>query len=311
MKPPGVIANARARRAGRDARLGERLRRHLPAEFIHFTRDSDELDDALARLRALGVEHVVLVGGDGTVGGTLTPLVEAWGEGPLPRVSLVAGGTVNTIAHSLGAHASAEQVVQRILEDVPPRLDSVRPLVRAEPDTGPTRAGLIFANGVAARWLERYYEGDELGPVAAAALVGRIASSAIFRTRLARQLFDPRSIQISIDGVRLDDAHEFTVAGASSVRDIGLGFKPFLSAGTDLERFHFLHSAASATRLSVELPALRMGIHGRRSCLRHHAARRVELRFGTPEPWSMDADLYPPTTALRLSAWAPIRFVSY
>lgn len=310
MKPPGVIANARARRAGRDARLGERLRRHLPAEFIHFTRDSDDLDDALARLHALGVEHVVLVGGDGTVGGTLTPLIEAWGEGPLPRVSLVAGGTVNTIAHSLRAHASAEQVVQRILEDTPPRLDSVRPLVRAEPESGPARSGLIFANGVAARWLERYYEGDELGPVAAAALVGRIAGSALFRTRLAHDLFAPRPIEIAIDGARLD-AHEFTIAGASSVRDIGLGFRPFLSAGTDLERFHFLYSAASAARLSVELPALRMGIHGRRSCLRHHPARSVELRFARPEPWSMDADLYPPTSGLRLSAWAPIRFVSY
>jgi hypothetical protein len=64
-------------------------------------------------------------------------------------------------------------------------------------------------------------------------------------------------------------------------------------------------------RLSVELPALRMGVHGRGSCLRHHPARQVELRFGTPEPWSMDADLYPPTKAVRLSARAPLRFVSY
>jgi diacylglycerol kinase (ATP) len=311
VKPPGVIANARARRAGRDARLGEKLRRHLPAEFVHFTRDLDEVDDALAGLHALGVEHVVLVGGDGTVGGTLTPLVAAWGEDPLPRISLVAGGTVNTIAHSLDAHASADQVVQRILEDTPPRLDSVRPLVRAEPESGPARAGLIFANGVAARWLERYYEGDELGPVAAAALVGKIASSALFRTRLARQVFAPRTIDITIDGTRLDNAHEFTIAGAASVRDIGLGFRPFHTAGTDAERFHFLYSAASAARLSVELPALRLGLHGRNSCLRHHPARRVELRFGTPEAWSMDADLYPPTQALRLSAWAPIRFVSY
>ena len=95
------------------------------------------------------------------------------------------------------------------------------------------------------------------------------------------------------------------------VRDIGLGFRPFLSAGTDPERFHFLYSAATASRLSVELPALRFGFHGPTSCLHHHPARRVELRFETPEPWSVDADLYPPASVLRLSAWAPIRFVSY
>ena len=45
---------------------------------------------------------LVLVGGDGTIGGTLTPLVEKWGSEPLPRIAVVAGGTVNTIAHSLG-----------------------------------------------------------------------------------------------------------------------------------------------------------------------------------------------------------------
>ncbi|MEX2208901.1 MAG: diacylglycerol kinase family protein [Myxococcota bacterium] len=310
MKPPGVIANARARRSGRDARLVERLRRHLPAEYVHFTHDASEVDAALARLHALGIEHLVLVGGDGTVGGTLTPLVARYGESPLPRVSLVAGGTINTIAHSLDAHASAEQTVRRILEDTPPRLDSVRPLIRVEPDTGPARGGLIFANGVGARWLERYYQGDELGVVAAAGLVGRIAASALLRRRLARELFAARAIEISVDAARLD-ARAFTVAGAASVRDVGLGFRPFLSAGTDPERFHFLYSAATAARLSVELPALRLGFHGPTSCLHHYPARTVELRFEVPEPWSIDADLYPPATRLRLSAWAPIRFISY
>lgn len=310
MKPPGVIANARARRAGRDSRLGERLRRHLPAEYVHFTRDASEVEAALARLHALGIEHLVLVGGDGTVGGTLTPLIARFGESPLPRVSLVAGGTINTIAHSLDAHAGAEQTVRRILEQAPPRLDTVRPLIRVESDSGPARAGLIFANGVAARWLEQYYQGDELGVVASASLVGRIAASALLRGRLARSLFAPRAVEISVDGTPLD-ARAFTVAGASSVRDVGLGFRPFLTAGTDPERFHFLYSAASAARLSVELPALRLGFHGPTSCLHHHPARRVELRFESPEPWSIDADLYPPATELRLSAWAPIRFISY
>ena len=305
-----MIVNARARRAGRDGRLGERLRRVMPAEFVHFTRDPAELDAALARLQELGVEHLVLVGGDGTVGGTLTPLVARYGESPLPRVSLVAGGTINTIAHSLGAHASALQTVTRILEGEPPRLDSVRPLIRVEPDVGPTRAGLIFANGVAARFLEHYYQGDDLGVVAAATLVGRIATSALLRTGLSRELFAPREIEISVDGSPLD-ARAYTVAGASSVRDVGLGFRPFLSAGADPERFHFLYSAASAPRLSLELPALRLGFHGPTSCLHHHPARSVELRLAAPEPWSMDADLYPPATTLRLSAWAPIRFISY
>ena len=310
MKPPGVIVNARARRAGHDPRLAQRLLRHLPEEFVHFTYNADDLAHALSTLRELAIEDLVLVGGDGTIGGTLTPLVEKWGDEPLPRIAVVAGGTVNTIAHSLGAHAAADQVVERILAERPPREESVRCLVRVEPAQGPTRAGLIFGNGVAARWLELYYQGEDLGPVAAGALVFRIALSAVAGSKLAHQLFEPCSVEITVDGAKLD-AHELTIGGAASVRDVGLGFRPFLSAGTDPGSFHFLHTAASAARLCAELPALRLGWYGPRSCLRHHRARVVEMRFGAPEPWSMDADLYPATDAIRLSAWAQLRFAAY
>lgn len=310
MKPPGVIVNARARRAGRDPRLALRLRRHLPDEFVHFTHTADDLAHALDALFDLGIEDLVLVGGDGTIGGTLTPLVERWGDSPLPRVAVVAGGTVNTIAHSLGAHAAADQVVERILSERAPREETERSLVRVEPAQGPTRAGLIFGNGVAARWLELYYQGDDLGPVAAGTLVFRIALSALAGSALATRLFEPRGVEIRVDGVKLD-ASTFTVSGAASVRDVGLGFRPFLSAGTDSGTFHFLHTSASAAQLCTELPALRLGWYGPRSCLRHHRARVVEMRFAAPEPWSIDADLYPPTESLRLSAWARLRFAAY
>ena len=64
--------------------------------------------------------------------------------------------------------------------------------------------------------------------VAAAGLVGRIAASGLLRTRLARELFAPRAIEIAVDGAPLD-ARAFTIAGAASVRDVGLGFRPFLT----------------------------------------------------------------------------------
>src|SRR5262249_24085648 len=145
----------------------------------------DDLDRALTRLRDLGVEQLLLVGGDGTVGGTLTPLLRIWGRAALPAVTVTAGGTVNTIAHSLAAELSPEATLMRLLAGARPALDVTRPLVWVEPEDAPPRAGLIFVNGVAARWLELYYEGEVLGPRAAAALVGRVARSALTGTRLA------------------------------------------------------------------------------------------------------------------------------
>lgn len=310
MKPPGVIVNARARRARMDRSLGERLGRLLPDEYLCFTESLDDLDRGLARLRDLGVEQLLLVGGDGTVGGTLTPLVRIWNGVPLPAVTLTPGGTVNTIATSLEAKLGPEATLMRLLDGARPALDATRPLVWVEPEDAPPRAGLIFVNGVAARWLELYYEGDELGPRAAAALVGRIARSALTGTRLARELFEAHRVAILVDGEHVE-VERFTVMGAASVRDIGLGFQPFRSAGTDPARIHFLHTDAGALRVCLELPAQRLGIPTPASCLEHHSAKSVELRFAEPEPWSVDADLYAPTLALHVSAGPAVRFVSY
>ena len=310
MKPPGVIVNARAQRASRDRSLRERLERLLPAEYVHFTSCVAEAETALVRLRERSIEQLLLVGGDGTVGGTLTPLVRLFEGGPLPAVTLALGGTVNTIAKSLEARSGAELTLRRMLDEAPPRLDRVRALISAKPDVGEPRVGLIFVAGVAARWLELYYEGDELGPRAAAGLVARIARSALLGTRLARELFESRRVAIQLDREPLA-AERFTVMGAASVRDIGLGFRPFRSAGAHPDRMHFLYTDAGAARVCVELPGQRLGLPVPGTCLRHFSPREVELRFAAPEPWSIDADLYPAASQLRLGAGPALRFVSY
>lgn len=313
MKPPGVLVNGRARRASRDRSLPERLRKLVPDEYVHSTGSAEELGAAIERLRKLEVERILLVGGDGTVGGTLTPLVGAFRAAglPLPAVTLTRGGTINTIARSLEASRPADDALARLLDQAPPRLDSVRPLVQVEPEGAPARLGMIFVSGVAARWLELYYEGDDLGPGAAAALVARIARSALTGTRLARQLFERRRVAISVDGDGLAGVESFTVMGAATVKDIGLGFRPFHSAGSDLERIHFLFTDAGPLRVCLELPTQRLGLRGPVTCLSHHPVRTVELRFASPEAWSVDADLFPPAATLRVSAGPPVRFVSY
>jgi len=313
VKPPGILINGRARRASRDRGLSERMRKRVPDEYVHVTGSAEELGVALERLRKLAVEQVLLVGGDGTVGGTLTPLVTAFRAAglPLPAVTLARGGTINTIARSLEAARSADEALARILDEAPPRLDTLRPLVQVEPEGGAVRLGMIFVSGVAARWLELYYEGDDLGPGAAAALVARIARSALTGTRLARELFERRRVAISVDGDGLAGVESFTVMGAATVKDIGLGFRPFYSAGGDPEKIHFLFTDAGPLRVCLELPSQRVGLHGPVTCLSHHPAKTVELRFASPEAWSVDADLFPPAATLRVSAGPQVRFVSY
>jgi diacylglycerol kinase family enzyme len=165
---------------------------------------------------------------------------------------------------------------------------------------------MIFANGVAVRWLEMYYARPRQGALGATAVVGRIAGSALARGALARRLFEPLRCELVVDGEAVD-LDRLTLSAASSVRHIGLGFRPFASAGTDPGRFHFAATGAGPGRIVASLPALRLGRSA--ALLRHFSAQRVAMRFEEPEPWTVDADLFAPTRALELTASATLRFL--
>ncbi len=307
MHPPGVIINAHAGRVRRDPGFADRLRARLPKGHVQVTSRIDEVEPALREPRDLGVDTVVIVGGDGSVGGTLTPLLRVWPEDALPRVALAAGGTVNTIPQSLGSHAHPENTIDHLLRGEPPRTQTQRPAVRVQPEGGEARCGMIFGNGVTTRWLEAYYANPSQGVLGALQVVGRAVSSALAGGKLSSSLFEPFTAKCEIDGQALE-MQEFTVIGVGGVRDVGLGFRPFLTAGEDLKRVHLLATNAGALRLSAELPGLWLGRRG--SLLQHHSAGRISIRFETAQPWSIDADLFPPAQVLEIGPTAPLHFIA-
>jgi diacylglycerol kinase family enzyme len=305
---PGLLVNMSAGGTRRDPDQLGRLRRLLPPERIQTTHSSEAIGPALDTLHAAGVDTLVLVGGDGTVGGTLTQLLERWPTAELPTLVVAPGGTVNTIARSMGARGAPDALLERLLAGAPPRHESRRPLVEVRSAEGEMRCGMIFANGVAVRWLRMYYEESRMGVAGATSVVVRIAGSASLGGDLARRTFAPAAARVEVDGELLARTR-FTVMAAASVAHIGLGFRPFPTAGSDPARFHFGITDARATRLALELPAYRMGVVPRRSCVQHHSARHVRLRFDEPQPWSLDADVFPPTREIDLRATSALRFL--
>ncbi len=285
----------------------DRVRELLPAENVRVTRALDEVGAALEALRDTGAPTLFVVGGDGTTTGTLTELIRIWPGEERPAVVLTRGGTINTIPKSLGARGAPEQMLQRFLSSDGKAPASERAVVAVTVADEPTRYGMIFANGAAARWLETYYAGAS-GSRAAVALVARTLASVPIGGRLAREVFQPFSARINVDGER-SEGH-YTVTGGASVRHVGLGFAPFLTAGHHPDRFHWLTTDASGARLGREIPVFALGFYPRRSCLRHASPRRVELETESPEPYTIDGDLFPRTDRVTIEAGPLLRFLS-
>ncbi|MEM7409850.1 MAG: diacylglycerol kinase family protein [Myxococcota bacterium] len=299
---PGVLLNANARGVRRDPSLRERLARTLPEAHVVATREAGDVLPAVSRLLDEGVDALLVVGGDGTWPGTLTPLLQNFDAESLPVIVPCRGGTVNTIARSFGIRTSPEDSLRALLagklEEAP------RAVVRVVADGEAPRFGWIFVVGAGVRFLELYYQEPVLGPRAALAVVGRVASSALRGGRLASELFAPFETELCVDGDRIGQ-QRFTVIGAAGVREIGLGFAPFLTAGDDPERIHLTATDASAVRLSLELPALRSG-WGPNS-LSHFPMRESTLELTVPQTCTLDAELFAPARTFTVSAGPALR----
>jgi diacylglycerol kinase family enzyme len=300
--------NAHAGRVRRSPLLVERLLSLLPPNRLAVTEDASEVETALRHFHDAAVDSLCLVGGDGTVTGTLSPLIEVWGEGRLPNVCLLPGGTINTIARSLGVHGAPDRALATLLEGGAGI--ETRPLrilaVRSAAD--PRRFGMIFGLGVVARWLAHYYSNRSRGPGAAALGVARSVASVLTRGGLARELFAPFEAKLEADG-EPTGCERLTGLAASVVRDIGLGFKPFFLAGEDPQRFHWISTDSSGPGIALELPVAALGRTIPGGALRHQSAQRLRVRLPEPLPYTVDGDLFPPTSALEIESGPELRFL--
>jgi diacylglycerol kinase family enzyme len=303
----GVLVNAHAGSVRRDPQLVARLEALLPPGHVIATSKIEEVGPALKALRELGISQLALVGGDGTLSGSLTELVESWPK-PWPAILVTRGGTVNTISAALGARGSPSSSLRRLVREGAPARETVRELLRVEAERSAPRCGFIFGNGLATRWLQAYYAEPVQGVQAASRVLAHAVRSAAVGGDFARGLFETFTARLSVDGHAVRE-RSFRVIGASTIRDVGLGFRPFLSAGSAPGRFHLLHTDAAPARFVLDLPWLWLGRDAPASSLTHHHPARAELALAHPEPWMIDADVQPPTQRLVITTTEPLTFL--
>ena len=112
----GIVSNPLSRRNRRHPELARRLREVLgdDGEVVEAS-TPEELERAVERLRAAGVDVLGLAGGDGTGQVVLTACARAAPGAPLPRLLLLRAGTMNTVAHGHGIRGRPEHILREVL----------------------------------------------------------------------------------------------------------------------------------------------------------------------------------------------------
>jgi len=306
------VNNPRSRRNRLSPGLAARLRTQVGADGeVVDAATPDELERAVERFRAAGVDVVGVNGGDGTGHFVLTALARAYGDAPLPRLLLLRGGAMNTVAHGHGIRGGPERILRDVLAQRRhgfPLRTTPRDLLRVTADGGEARYGFIFGTGaIVVSFLEAYYATGRPSPATAAALVARGIGSALVGGAFAAALTRRAALRVATDGDEWEDGSYLAVA-AGSTPDAGFGFQAFHRCGEQPGFFHAVGVTGTVGQLARALPRLRRGRPWRRRVAQDEVARVLELEGDAPR-YTVDGDLYPAVTTVRVETGPPVEIV--
>ena len=126
------------------------------------TESISDLSRVCKEFESRGIDHIGIVGGDGTISLTLSAIFEAYTTSDpgrahaLPKILLLRGGTVNVAASNLGIYGKPKSVMHDFLD----AYHSGKELSAMKVSTLKVndRLGFLFANGMAARFLQEFYK---------------------------------------------------------------------------------------------------------------------------------------------------------
>ncbi len=242
----GVVLNPKSRRNLRDPGAALRLSRRLGDHGVLRTAGSvEELYRIAEDFRRVDIDVLAISGGDGTGHVTLTGFLNVYEGHTMPHVALLRGGTMNTVANSVGVRpGKPEGLLGRLVHAYAER--AIAPLVGVERhvmhvrslEGGPGAAahyGFLFGTGVVHGFLAEYYRDGEPSPLVAAKTLVRGIGSALIRGEMIRRMAKPFRGSVTLDdgsgngsgNGTVWEERDYLAVAAGTIEHIGLNFKPF------------------------------------------------------------------------------------
>jgi diacylglycerol kinase (ATP) len=297
----GVVLNPRSRRNLRDPRAADRLARRLgDVGVVRQANSIDELYRIAEDFRHADIDVLAISGGDGTNHVTLTGFLDVYAGHTMPQVALLRGGTMNTVANSVGVrHGRPEGLLGRLIRDYAQQasmpLENVeRHVMRIAPTDG-TRAhyGFLFGTGVVQGFLAEYYAGGDPTPLVAAKVLARGIGSAMIRGQTIRRMAKPFRGSVKLgDGTSWEERDYLAVA-AGTIAHIGLNFKPFHRYDELPGHFHMLGIHATPWSFVKDMPRIHRGEPMRPGKTFDALLKRAVVRSSDgPMRYMIDGDLH-------------------
>ena len=283
-RPIAVLVNPDAGAAG--GAYGQTLAAVVDEKgYARTVATRDQLADFAREARERDVRAVAVCGGDGTLGRVATAVAAEYRDSGMPPLAPLGGGTMNTIARSLGMmRPQPEPLLRSLISGAGSRRRQGS--IRVNGD----RVGMLIGAGVPARFLALYEEGAVLGAGRAVAVLLPLVGSALVGGGQAAELFQAAGCRARVDDDPLA-IRRASLVYAATVDDIGLGFRPTPRAREVEGRFQCLLGDLQPTDLVRALPAIWRGRGVSGEAWIDRCASRLRVEFDEPTVYMIDGDV--------------------
>jgi diacylglycerol kinase (ATP) len=314
----GLILNPKSRRHAGDPAAEARFAGYLGSDgIVRTARSVDELRHIAEDFRERDIDVLAIGGGDGTTHVTLGPFLEVYRDRPIPKLALLRGGTMNTVANSVGVpHGTPDQLVRRLVQtyrrgDATEIAFEERHLLRVTASDEPrAHYGFLFGTGVTHGFLAEYYRHANPTPLAAVEVLLRCAASALVGGATIRRMAEPFRGSATLEGGSSWPARNYLALAAGTIAHIGLGFKPFYRYRDRPNAFHALGIVASPGAFVRELGRVRRGQPMRPAAAYDAVTSRLVVHGKTkPIRYMIDGDLYDASSDLVVSVGPLVRIL--
>jgi diacylglycerol kinase family enzyme len=306
------LVNPHAGAIRKDGSLIDELRACAgPGIELCVTKNADSLNEVARDFARRELAHLAIVGGDGSASLSLTAIEKAYGDAPLPTIALLRGGTMNTVARSLGVSTRSPTALLRaaiLAWRTPERVRfHHRPALRVG-----DRLGFLFGTGIFYGFLDAYYQAgnDQPSPLTALTVFLRGAGSALVAGPAIREMIHETIVEVRSE-LGVWPARNYVALAAGTVAEVGLGFRPFHRAFSSVSEFHLLGLTGPVGEVAKDLPRVFLGRGFRPTVADEGLTGWAEISApGGRIDYAVDGDLHRSEGALRLSLGPTFSFLT-
>lgn len=300
----GVISNPRSRQNRRGIAGVRALLEHHP-EVPHRELASRADNAAAVReMAAAGVDLIVINGGDGTVQGVLTEIINGGAFAALPRIAVLPNGMTNLIAADVGLEGKPPESLASLIAKAAAGEElrqSLRPVIsmRYAADQPPAHGLFIgsaaFYRATVMGQQQVHPLGVEKSVAAGLSLLWFLVRAFFSRTG-PNALYRGEHMEVKIDGAPALEPLQFVLVGTTLERLI-LGVMPFWGDGPG--RLRYTSVAFPARRFGrALLPLLRGRPRPWMSRFGYRSGCAREMSLVTDCPIVMDGEIFPVSRAV-------------